>query len=374
MKGYEQISPEQLLSADLSAPEWTERPWTVRWDGSTEPPEEVVRRTLGDVVDFHTSGSTGDGRTWRRDREQLWAEAGLIGDMLTADRPEAVLSFAPPRHIYGMIATVLVPARLGLPVWYRPQFAPMPEDTPHRRWAVMAIPWTFRLLRQRLSWARGMRRLSIVHSTAMLPAAAGELLDELGDTASILELFGSTETGAVATRRSGEGDRHWRLCPDVELLRPRPGDEGEAPLVVRSPRLAHAPEGGAMTEWRMDDYVRALDERTIAMTNRRGRLVKINGRRFDLDLLEERVRSAVPCVDAACVPVSDPVIGEHFDVLLVPAPGDAPGDIDLAALRSALPCRPRRVMAADRIDRSETGKLRRLQTGDRSELGRNSAR
>lgn len=374
MKGYERFSPEQVLTADLGAPEWTERPWTVRWDGSTESPEELVHRTLSDVVDFHTSGSTGDSRTWRRDRDQLWAEACLISDMLAADRPEAVLSFAPPRHIYGMIATVLVPARLGIPVWYRPQFAPMPEDVPHRRWAVMAIPWTFRLLRQRLPWARRMRRLSIVHSTAMLPTAAGELLNELGDTASLLELFGSTETGAVATRRWGEGDRLWRLCPDVELLRPRPGDEEEAPLAVRSPRLAYSAENKAMTEWQMDDYVRALDERTIEMTNRRGRLVKVNGRRFDLDLLEERVRSVVSCADAACVPVIDPVIGEHFDLLLVPALGESSEDIDLTALRSGLPCRPRRVMAVDRIDRSETGKLRRLQTGDRSELGRNNAR
>ncbi|MEU2944300.1 AMP-binding protein [Nocardiopsis alba] len=371
--GYERITAARLLSEGLEAPRFTERPWVVRWDLEARTARDLLLEAMPEELRFRTSGTTGEGRTWVRSREQLWDEAGLVADMLAGDDPEAVLSFAPPRHLYGMIVSVLVPARLGLPVWYRPQFAPMPEGTSHERWAVMAIPWTYRILRRRSSWTRRMRRLSLVHSTAKLPTEAVELLEELGDSGSILELLGSTETGVVATRHSRSGDRHWRLCPDFELVRPRPGD-GEEPLVVSGPRLARPTEGGAPTEWRMDDYVTALDGRTIEMTYRRGRLVKVNGRRFDLDALEELARSALPCSDLACVPVTDPVIGEHFDLLLVPRPGDDPARIDPTTLLSRLPCRPRRIAVVEGIDRSDTGKLRRLQPDPGLELRRISAK
>ena len=371
--GYESIPPARLFAEGLVDPRFTERPWVVRWDLEPRSTRDLLLEAMPTELRFHTSGTTGEGRAWIRSREQLWDEAGLVADMLAGDEPEAVLSFAPPRHLYGMIVSVLVPARLGIPVWYRPQFAPMPEDTPHRRWAVMAIPWTYRILRRRLSWAHRLRRLSLVHSTASLPAEAVELLAELGDTGSILELLGSTETGVVATRHSSAEERHWRICPDFELVRPRPGD-GEEPLVVSGPRLARPSDGEPPTEWRMDDYVTALDERTIEMTYRRGRLVKVNGRRFDLDALEELARSSLPCADLACVPVTDPVIGEHFDLLLVPRSGDDPARIDLTVLLSRLPCRPRRIAVVDGIDRSQTGKLRRLQPDARLELRRTSAK
>ncbi|GLU50036.1 AMP-binding protein [Nocardiopsis ansamitocini] len=367
---YDRLSPADLLAGDFQAPEFTERPWTVRWDELDEPVEDFVMKRFPPVLDFFTSGTTGERRRWRRSREQLWAEASLLAAMIGPDRPEAVLSFAPPRHLYGALVSLLVPAKLGLPVWYRPQFAAMPPQ-PHRRWAVMAIPWTFRILLQRASWVRSLERVSVVHSTSVLPATAADLLAKFPETASLLELFGSTETGAIATRRWSGGNPPWELCPDVEFALPRPESttEGEVPLTVRSPRLARFPDGRAPDSWEMDDRVRIIDARRFGFAGRRGRLVNVNGRRIDLELIEERLRSSVSCADLACTPVTDPLIGEHFDLLIVPGGGRTGADLDLAAALAELECRPRKVVPVDRIDRSETGKLRRVQMQPISNTG-----
>ncbi|WP_017587944.1 AMP-binding protein [Nocardiopsis ganjiahuensis] len=358
----DELSPRELLSKPPGAPELTDRPWTVRWDLVDGSAEELVADLLPPETEFSTSGSTGTPRSWFRTDGQLLDEARLLAGLVADTRPEAVVSFAPPRHVYGLLASVLVPAVLGVPVWYVPRFGSLPS-TRHRRWAVVAIPWTFRILGRRRAWLESAERLAFVHSTAVLPRSAVDLLSGLEAKASLVEVFGSTETGGVAYRRWASDAEAWHLFPDVEFA----GDGGgpsqeEAPLVVRSPRIARPEEGTAGPEHRMDDHVRRVGRREFAFAGRRTRIVNVNGRRLDLDLMEERLLAAVDCDDLACVPVPDEFTGEHFDLLLVPGRTGAP---DPEALRKAiegLACRPRSVRTVERIDRSETGKLRRVQS------------
>ncbi|PDP85690.1 acyl-CoA synthetase [Glycomyces fuscus] len=356
----DELTPGDLIAKLPRAPELTERPWTVRWDEVDEPADRLFADLLPPETEFFTSGSTGRPRSWFRTREQLMDEARLLADLVGGRRPEAVLSFAPPRHVYGMLASVLVPAYLGVPVWYVSQFASLPPGD-RRRWAVMAIPWTFRILRQRREWLASAERLDFVHSTAVLPQSAADLLAGLGERASLVEIFGSTETGGVAHREWGPDDPPWRLFPDVEFGDGPADPAAEAPLVVRSPRLARPQDGTAGPECRMDDHVVRVGERGFGFAGRRTRLVNVNGRRLDLDAMEESLVGALDCADLACVPVRDPLTGEHFDLLVVPGENGAPGADEMARALEQIAYRPRTVRAVERIDRSETGKLRRVQ-------------
>lgn len=355
---YTEISPEEVLSAP-GEEDILERPWSVRWDSA--PAELDVLAELPAVVDLTTSGSTGSARTWRRTREQLWNEAGLLADLLAPYRPEALLAFAPPRHIYGFLTTLLVPARLGIPVWYRPSFfgeMPPPEG---RRWAVTAIPWVFSLLNRRPEWAGETAGLTVLHSTATLPSTASEVLRGISpDRARIIEVFGSTETGGVATRVWDGAGKPWTLMEDVEFDFGSPAADDEVELAVRSPRLAAPPEGPWPVSTVLDDLVTPEGDRHFRFAGRRHRLVKVNGRRFDLDELGEQLRASRSCEDAVCVPVTDPLIGEHFDVLLVPRDGSSGDDQQTRSALARLQVRPRRVHVVEGIDRTETGKVRRL--------------
>ncbi|MFC4535913.1 long-chain fatty acid--CoA ligase [Sphaerisporangium dianthi] len=365
---FTELTPAELLEMGLDHPKITERPWTVRWDEAGAPVmagtdiSRLMLNLLPVTAGFPTSGSTGESRVWRRTREQMWNEAGMLADLLAPERPQAVLSFAPPRHLYGALATVMLAARLRVPMWYRPQyFGAMPPTGP-RRWAVVAVPWTFSILRRNADWVASAERLSVLHSTAMLPETAERLIGEAGpQRVSLVEVFGSTETGGVAYRRWQPGDPRWELFPDVRFAwdPARHSSPDEHPLTVSGPRLAFGPDGRQLESWEMDDYVVRSGERGFVFSGRRGRLVNLNGRRVNLDELELRARSLLDCQDMAFLPVAHEMSGEHVEMLVVSKPGLALTEDSVRTAITSLGVRPYRVHVVDQIDRSESGKLLR---------------
>lgn len=361
---FTEMRPAELLAAAFDGSDIAGKPWTVRWDEFTGDIDELVGKAVPDTVDLRTSGSTGAATVWRRTREQLWVEAGLLAGLLEAERPEAILAFAPPQHVYGALATVLLPARMRLPVWYRPgAFGELPEPGRARRWGVVAIPWVFPILSSRPAWVRAAERVAVLHSTAMLPSSAARFLEEAGaGRATVVEIFGSTESGGVAYRRWAPDNPPWTLLDDVTFAAPGDAaDLGEVPLAVRSGRLAARPGESPPQVWQLDDYIEPLDERRFRFRGRRNRLLKVNGRRVNLDDVEELLRARLPCADLACLPVTDGMTGEHYEVLLVPRPGGPAPVTGLDSVVAELDIRPRDVRVVERIERSATGKLRQIQ-------------
>lgn len=356
--GYEPRDAEELLRLGVTSPEVAQRAWGTRWDAVADP-AGLCARLLPPTLDFSTSGTTGPSRTWRRHSGALWHEAGMLAALLAPARPDAVVSFVPPVHLFGALTSVLVPAHLRLPAWYRPGFLGRLPDTGTGRVAVMATPWIFRLLLENPGWVDAHDRLVVLYGGAPLPATATALLERTGpDRAEVVELLGSTEAGGIASRtwRAGRPPA-WTLLPDVRFAGP-PGP-GPEPLSITSPRLAFRPGGAPPATSTTDDVVRRLDDRRFALVGRDGRLVKVNGRRIDLDVAERAVGEVLDCADLALVPVGDDTIGEHVDLVVVLHPGGALRDLDLRAAITRLGVRPRRVRAAPRIERSALGKTRR---------------
>ncbi|MEU4806663.1 class I adenylate-forming enzyme family protein [Actinosynnema sp. NPDC023587] len=358
-----ELTPRELLGEGFAAPHVTDAPWVVRWDRVRGDVGELVLKSLPEVVEFSTSGTTGAPRTWSRTREYLWAEAGMLAGLLAPGRPGAAVSFVPPSHLYGALSSVLVPAHLGVPAWYRPGFAGAMPPVEQDRCAVMAIPWIFSLLLRHLPWVRDREHVGVLHASGMLPSSAADFLRAADGRGEIVEVFGSTESGGVATRRWTRGEPpDWELFPDVEFARSTPDTpDDEVPLAVRSPRIAFQDDGRAPESWELDDFVEVLDDRRFRFTGRRSRIVNLNGRRLNLDVLEDAARRVLDVADLALQPVADAMIGEHVELLVVPRPGQRLGDLDLSAAIDRMGVRPRRVRDVEHIDRTELGKFRRVQ-------------
>ncbi|MET8759546.1 class I adenylate-forming enzyme family protein [Lentzea sp. NPDC004782] len=302
-----------------------------------------------DTVVVATSGSTGAPAKWSRSRDQLLTEVGLLAALWRCSRVDLIFAFAPPTHLYGVLTTLLLPAVLGVPVWYHPGVDAPATDVSGKGVGVTAIPWTFRILRRHRAVYATAVEIAIMHSTANLPPGAAETATGLGgEHVRITEVFGSTESGGIAHRV--ERDGVWTLFEDVRLNGPV-GEETR--LVVAGPRLAQG-----LTTWDTRDFVEVVDERRFRFRGKRVRLRKINGVRVDLDVVEQRLREVVPVEDLACVPVDDEVRGESFAVLVVPfePDGTLPTAIRVALKEFGLS--PQEERMVDRIDRSETGKLR----------------
>lgn len=178
----------------------------------------------------------------------------------------------------------------------------------------------------------------------------------------MVEVLGSTEAGGTATRRWRTGEPPaWTLFRDVSFtdsVRAAAGRGEEVPLGIHSPRLAFRPDGPPPAYFEGDDRITPLDERTFLFAGRRGRLVKVNGRRLNLDELEHALRDLIDCRDLAIRTVADAMIGEHVELHLVLHPGATLADIDLKGAYARMGVRPKAVHVVDRIERSALGKVR----------------
>jgi acyl-coenzyme A synthetase/AMP-(fatty) acid ligase len=316
---------------------------------------------------FTTSGHTGVPVRWIRSVGQLRAEASLVADAVTSAIDE-IVCFAPPEHLFGRLFGVILPALRNVPVQLlHDDPARAPVLRPGRRVLFVCLPSSWLVL-ERLTGQIGLLGdTALLHGTGPATDAAYRTVDALrGCQARAMEIFGSTETGGIAVRRLGQpagerGDAEpWTLLPDVRLARGEAeGTGGWMPLGVRSPRLARRADQATAPDviW-LDDMIRPVGERAFQFIGRSSRLIKINGRRFDLGVIEQALSAALG-TDTACVPVTDQVRGEHYELFYAEgAAATAAEDIwrRLAALSPGQPL-PRAVHQVPAIPRTATGKV-----------------
>ncbi|MFD9409292.1 hypothetical protein ACFWBN_20060 [Streptomyces sp. NPDC059989] len=313
--------------------------WHLAWDAlDAARSADALERLAARDYAFHTTGSTGEPVRRTLSGARLRADSEQLARLLSPYEPQAVIGFAPSRHAYGASATVLLPAVTRLPVWFWPAFDCPPPPVTARRIAVVAIPRTFRILARHPGWLAAFEHITFLHSSAELPPEAVRLCD--GRRTAMVEVLGSTETGAVAHRTGWDPDGPWTLLDDVSFAGPRGGRE--VPLTVSGPRLSAHHE--------MDDLVRPLGDRQFLRLGRRAHPVKVNGVRRDLDGIAARLRALLPGADVTCVRAADPQRGETYDVLV--AGGGPLTEDGVRALARGLGAAPREIRVVDRIPRN----------------------
>jgi acyl-coenzyme A synthetase/AMP-(fatty) acid ligase len=288
---------------------------------------------------FATSGTTGTPVTWLRTPAQVDAEARVLHATVVGvvDR---VVSYAPPQHLYGRAAGVELARVLDVPLtraWADP--LSLADLVPGERCLVVCLPSTWHLLLRAPTALRGCR-VTALHSTARTTEVVYEVVDRFGgEDFRAADVLGSTETGAVAYRTIDPDTRdaaEYQLMPDVDLV-----TEGveEQRLRISSPRIGRRDDMAVRPDmWTLPDIVVPTGDRRFRHLGRAGRLVKVNGRRCDLDQVEKLVRDLVAGdeadgeIEIACVPVPDAIRGEHYE-LHYTGPDDR---IDPAGLRARL--------------------------------------
>ena len=140
-------------------------------------------------------------------------------------------------------------------------------------------------------------RLAFSSAAPLDPGDAACFLEKTG--VAVTEIYGSTETGGVATRADGGKEGFWTpyACIEWKILSER--------LCVRSdfisPDLPRDAEGYFITS----DRVSQVEGNLFRFLGRADHIVKIAGKRVDLEEIRERIRR-IPGVTDAFITVLPP--------------------------------------------------------------------
>lgn len=324
------------------------------WPGAAWPATMPELADDADAVCLMTSGSTGapqpHTKTWGVLRANIGAEAERLADCL--GRPDlaglTVVASVPPQHSYGLESTVLLPLLGGAAFdagrpFYPADIADALARVPRPR-ALVTTPFHLKTLL--LSGVALPPTDLVLSATAPLsPQLAAQAEATFGGV--LIEIYGCTEAGQVATRRTSQGDR-WRTFGELRLHREDTPD-GERFVV----------QGGHVTEpTPLADVLELEDDRHFRLLGRSNDLIHVAGKRSSLAFLNFQL-NRLPGVQDGCFWMPDEVVeGVVRLVAFVVAPELSAADI-VAGLRQVLEPAfvPRKVVHVDALPRETTGKL-----------------
>ena len=255
-------------------------------------PDEAAPRPIeaDAAVRFFTSGSTGTPKLIRRSLEMLEREVVTLETMWGASLgANPVLAMVSHQHLFGLTFKILWPLAAGRAF----------DSRTHEVWEsliealadgtiVVSSP-------AHLSRLGGIPPLPAQKRPAVIFSAGAALPPEASEDAELIlgccptEIFGSTETGAVATRRRTAAD--WTLLPGHHLL-----DHPEGLLRLSSPYDGKTVETADLIEPRANGF---------RFLGRADRIAKIAGKRVGLAEVEKAL-IALPWIEAAATVLLSP--------------------------------------------------------------------
>ncbi|TCJ15775.1 acyl-CoA synthetase [Parasulfuritortus cantonensis] len=299
------------------------------------------------VLYVHTSGSTGKPQRHPKTLGQMrqGALAGAKRLWAFAQGPCTVLGTVPFQHMFGLESTVFLPLLGGGKLSSRLPFFPADvvsalAELPEPRLLVIT-PFHLRTL---LDTAIDYPPVAAVLSaTAPMPAGLAAAAEErLG--APVVEIYGSTETGQIATRRPAR-QPEWDLYDDIDLTL-----DGDSATVGG---------GHLRTRETLHDVIEPCGAARFRLLGRRSDMVNVAGKRSSLAYLNHVIATIPGVRDAVfCVPDGHPDRDIARLAAFVVAPGLARRDLQSALQRKLDPVfLPRPVVFLDVLPRDGNGKL-----------------
>lgn len=302
------------------------------------------------VAVVFTSGSTGTPvphvKTWARLVASVGVEARRLG--IDDGRRYALVATVPPQHMYGFESSVLLALQSGQAFCAERPF--YPADIV-RVLAAVPPPRIFVTtpIHLRALLAANVRlpeMAQLLCATAPLdPALAIEVEARFG--APLLEIYGSTETGQLASRRTTAG-AEWQLWPGVSL------EERDG--------RTWAMGGHVETPTPLGDVIERTAADRFLLRGRTGDLINIAGKRSSLAYLNHQLAAIPGVFDGVFFLGEEPGDRSETGTARLAAAVVAP-DLTAEEVMRELRLRidpaflPRPLLIVDNIPRNSTGKI-----------------
>ena len=330
----------------LSGIEVMNYPFTTSTTVSEQPVPIIPASQLAALV--FTSGSTGQPvphpKTWGSLCKGALAEAASLG--IKQNSGLAILGTVPSQHMYGLESCVLLPMQNGLTLVAEKPFYPADISG---QLALLSQP--------RCLVTTPVHLRTLLADDMELPAvefvlcATAHLAPRLASKAEarfnapLYEIYGFTEAGQVASRRTTHGT-HWSLMSGIKLLQDERGSRMHG--------------GHIEIEAPINDLVERNPDGSFSLHGRTADLVNIAGKRTSLSSLNHHLNEIPGVIDGTFL-IPDDSDGElRRPMAFVVAPGLRTEDI-LNALRKTVDAAflPRPVYFVETLARNSTGKLTR---------------
>ena len=306
-----------------------------------------------------TSGSTGVPRPQPKRWGAMHYVAAMTNARLFADLPRySVVATVPSQHMYGLEMTLMLALQgRALIAADRPL---MPADIAaalHRLPQPRVLVTTPVHLRALVRSGQPLPAIALIVSATAPLSTTLAAHTEARLRAEVHEIYGCTEAGALATRRTVDGDV-WQLFDGIRIGSVPGEDEG----VVQGPHLlAPVP---------LPDRIACVDGQRFRLLGRRGDLINVAGKRASLAELNQKLLEVTGVLDGVIfAPADDPdrdaaAGGGNVEIGrlrgLVVTDGRGEGEVlrELARRVDAV-FLPRPFYKVDAIERTATGKIPR---------------
>lgn len=298
------------------------------------------------VIAF-TSGSTGKAKAnpkfwWELVKE---TERTLLRFQNAQEQPQGILATVPPQHMYGLQTTILYPLLGKSALISGETFFPndIKESLENLSFPAVFVTTPVHL---RVCVQSGLDFPSI----DMIISATAPLDNYLADQAErifncpVMEIFGSTETGAIASRRTVHS-KNWFLFDQVQINQ---GREGVATI-----------KGPQHKEWiTLNDHVKIIDKQHFELLGRHSDMIKIAGKRASISDLSIKLNSIDGIIDGVIFQKENDSSKINRLCAFVIAPELTVKQINQALKEMIDPIfLPRPIIKVDHLPRNETGKL-----------------
>jgi acyl-coenzyme A synthetase/AMP-(fatty) acid ligase len=299
------------------------------------PADRVVALTF-------TSGSTGmpqaHPKTWRT----LAINARIACAEILGGPGSHLVATVPAQHVYGLETSLISAFAAGCTIFDGKPF--FPQDV---RAALAAMPEPRTLvttpthLRALLASGIDLPRINrVVSATAPLGAELAQQLEQAWST-QVYEIYGCTEAGIMARRRTSAGEQ-WETFSGGVVVHTDDGPQYRAPQLPEPVPLA--------------DLIESASDTRFVLRGRAADMIKVAGKRTSLQEITRHLLGIPGVVDAA-VFVPEP---DARPVALVVAPTLTPQQIRMQlAERIEAVFLPRPLLLVERLPRNDVGKLPR---------------
>jgi acyl-coenzyme A synthetase/AMP-(fatty) acid ligase len=246
------------------------------------------------LLKIFTGGSTGTPQVWAKTGENIFSEGLFLASHFAVTEKDCIMATIPPYHIYGLLFSVVLPLiSAATVVGETPSFPnEIAQVAEERKVTILAsVPAHYRALRE---IKKDMSLRLAFSSAGMLDAADNKAFCRKYKT-GVVEVYGSTETGGIATRNRHSGEEFFASFATIDwkII--------EGRLAVYSPYISPdlpVNEDGFFTT---NDLVEARGRNEFFIKGRADTVTKVGGKRVDLEEIRALIKSAPGVVDCAVI-------------------------------------------------------------------------